>query len=54
MLELLEDEIRRDLGLMGCDSIRKLDKSYVCPVPPVRTADVFSAYQSRRLRHEPY
>ena len=44
MLELLEDEMRRDLGLMGCDSVKKLDKSYVCPAAPVRTADVFSAY----------
>ena len=46
MLELLEDEIRRDLGLMGCDSITKIDKSYVCKIPPVKAADVFSAYPS--------
>jgi glycolate oxidase len=54
MLELLEDEMRRDLGLMGCDSIRKIDKSYVCQVPPVRTADVFSAYHLGDYKHEPY
>jgi glycolate oxidase len=54
MLELLEDEIRRDLGLMGCDSIRKIDKSYVCQVPPVRAADVFSAYHLGDYKHEPY
>ena len=54
MLELLEDEITRDLGLMGCDSIRKLDKSYVCPAAPVRYADVFSAYHLGDLRHDPY
>ena len=44
MLELLEDEIRRDLGLMGCDRACK-------PARPV--ADVF-----RRItgdyKHEPY
>jgi len=54
MLELLEDEMRRDLGLMGCDSVRELDKSYVCPVPPVRQADVFSAYHLGDYKHEPY
>ena len=54
MLELLEDEIRRDLGLMGCDSIRKVDKSYLCQVPPVRTADVFSAYNLGDIKHDPY
>ena len=54
MLELLEDEIRRDLGLMGCDSMRKLDKSYVTPAPPVRYADVFSAYPHADVRHDPY
>src|SRR6185503_9476351 len=54
MLELLEDEMRRDLGLMGCDSIRKMDTSYVCKVPPVRTADVFSAYPLGGFSHDPY
>lgn len=54
MLELLEDEIKRDLGLMGCESVKKLDKSYVCPAIPVRTADVFSAYHLGDYKHEPY
>ena len=54
MLELLEDEIRRDLGLMGCDSMKKLDKSYVCPAAPVRNADVFSAYNLGDFKHDPY
>jgi glycolate oxidase len=54
MLELLEDEIRRDLGLMGCDSMRKLDKSYVTPAPPVKYADVFSAYPHAAMHHDPY
>src|SRR4051794_15062248 len=54
MLELLEDEIRRDLGLMGLDDIRKIDKSYICKVPPVRTADVFSAYHLGDYKHDPY
>lgn len=54
MLELLEDEIRRDLGLMGCDSMKKLDKSYVSAAPPVKFADVFSAYNLGDIKHEPY
>jgi glycolate oxidase len=54
MLELLEDEIRRDLGLMGLDSFSKIDKSYVCAAPPVGPANVFSAYNLGDVRHEPY
>jgi isopentenyl diphosphate isomerase/L-lactate dehydrogenase-like FMN-dependent dehydrogenase len=54
MLELLEDEMKRDLGLMGCESVKKLDRSYVCPAIPVRTADVFSAYHLGDYKHEPY
>ena len=54
MLELLEDEIRRDLGLMGLDSFAKIDKSYVCAMPPVGPANVFSAYNLGDVRHEPY
>ena len=54
MLELLEDEMRRDLGLMGCPSIAKLDSSYVCKLPPVKPADVFSAYPLGGYSHEPY
>ena len=54
MLELLEDEIRRDLGLMGCDSMKKLDKSYVCTLPPAKPADVFSAYHLADHAHDPY
>jgi len=54
MLELLEDEIRRDLGLMGLDDIKKIDRSYICKVPPVRNADVFSAYHLGDYKHDPY
>src|SRR3954471_2235730 len=54
MLELLEDEMRRDLGLMGCESIAKLDSSYVCRMAPVTTANVFSAYPLAGIQHEPY
>jgi glycolate oxidase len=54
MLELLEDEIRRDLGLMGLDSFKKLDASYVCRMPPVMPSHVFSAYPLSGIAHDPY
>jgi len=54
MLELLEDEMKRDLGLMGCVSMKKLDKSYVCKMTPVKSADVFSAYPLGGYSHDPY
>jgi len=34
-LELLEDEMRRCLGLLGVTSCTELDRSYVAPVPPL-------------------
>ena len=48
MLELLEDEIRRDLGLMGCDSMKKLDKSYVCAAAAGEVRRRVQRVQSRR------
>ena len=54
MLELLEDEMRRDLGLMGCTAVKKLDTSYVCKMAPVKAADVFSAYPLGGYAHDPY
>ena len=35
-LELLEDEVRRCLGLLGVPSYAELDKSYLAPAAPVR------------------
>lgn len=54
MLELLEDEIRRDLGLLGVTSFKELDRSYVAPAAPVTRADVFSAFPLGEMRHDPY
>jgi isopentenyl diphosphate isomerase/L-lactate dehydrogenase-like FMN-dependent dehydrogenase len=34
-LELLEDEMRRCLGLLGVTSCVELDSSYVAPVAPM-------------------
>ena len=44
VLELLETEIRVSMGLLGVDSLAKLDKSYLYPAPPVYTPHVHSAF----------
>ena len=38
MLELLEDEVTRCLGLLGVTSFAELDPSYVAPVAPLGRA----------------
>jgi glycolate oxidase len=49
VLELLEDEIRICLGLLGVDRITALDPSYLHPVPPVTPPHATSAFP---LLHE--
>ena len=44
MLELLEDEVRRCLGLLGVTSFAQLDRSYLHAAPPVNLPGVFSAF----------
>jgi isopentenyl diphosphate isomerase/L-lactate dehydrogenase-like FMN-dependent dehydrogenase len=44
MLELLEQEIRINLALMGARSIGELDPSFVVPAPPLPGAGVLSAF----------
>jgi isopentenyl diphosphate isomerase/L-lactate dehydrogenase-like FMN-dependent dehydrogenase len=43
-LELLEDEIRVALGLLGVDRLTGLDPSYLRPAAPVRLTHVVSAF----------
>ena len=43
-LELLEDEVRRCLGLLGVISYAELDKSYLAPVVPLARAGWDSAF----------
>lgn len=52
MLELLEDEVMRCLGLLGVTSFSELDKSYLHPATPTNLAHVFSAFPL--LDIEPY
>jgi isopentenyl diphosphate isomerase/L-lactate dehydrogenase-like FMN-dependent dehydrogenase len=44
MLELLEDEVRRALGLVGVTSFGKLDASYLHAAPPTNPPHALSAF----------
>ncbi len=52
MLELLEDEVIRSLGLLGVTSFAELDKSYLHPASATNMPGVFSAFPL--LEIEPY
>jgi glycolate oxidase len=52
MLELLEDEVIRCLGLLGLTSFAELDKSYLHAASPTNMPSVFSAFPL--LEIEPY
>jgi glycolate oxidase len=52
MLELLEDEVVRCLGLLGVTNLGELNKSYLHPATPTNLPDVFSAFPL--LDIEPY
>jgi glycolate oxidase len=44
MLELLEDEVTRAMGLLGVTSLGKLDQSYLHAAAPTHPPHVFSAF----------
>jgi glycolate oxidase len=52
MLELLEDEVTRCLGLLGVKNFSELDKSYLHAATPTNLPHVFSAFPL--LEIEPY
>jgi glycolate oxidase len=52
MLELLEDEVQRCLGLVGVNTFSELDKSYLHAASPTNLPHVFSAFPL--LEIEPY
>src|SRR6476646_10753266 len=52
MLELLEDEVIRCLGLLGVKNFAELDKSYLHQAAPTNMPSVFSAFPL--LEIEPY
>src|SRR6201991_1189292 len=44
VLELLQDEMIRDMGLIGVNKLSELDPSYIRSAQPVRPAHVLSAF----------
>jgi isopentenyl diphosphate isomerase/L-lactate dehydrogenase-like FMN-dependent dehydrogenase len=44
MLELIEDEVRRSLALLGVASLAELDRSYLHPAAPTTSPGVLSAF----------
>jgi hypothetical protein len=52
MLELMEDEITRSLGLLGVTGYGKLDHSYLHAAQPANAPGVFSAFPL--WDHQPY
>jgi glycolate oxidase len=52
MLELLEDEVIRSLGLLGVGSFAELDKSYLHTATATNLPHVFSAFPL--LEIDPY
>jgi glycolate oxidase len=52
MLELLEDEVIRTLGLLGVTSFAELGTSMLHPATPTNMPSVFSAFPL--LEIEPY
>jgi isopentenyl diphosphate isomerase/L-lactate dehydrogenase-like FMN-dependent dehydrogenase len=44
LLELLEDEVQRCLGLLGVNRFAELDRSYIHPAPTTTTAHALSAF----------
>ena len=54
VLELLEEEVKECLGLLGLDSLSKVDDSYLCPASPVVLPHVHSAFPLLNLADEGY
>jgi isopentenyl diphosphate isomerase/L-lactate dehydrogenase-like FMN-dependent dehydrogenase len=52
MLEIMEDEVTRALGLVGVTSFSKLDRSYLHPATPANAPHVLSAFPLWEV--EPY
>jgi isopentenyl diphosphate isomerase/L-lactate dehydrogenase-like FMN-dependent dehydrogenase len=44
LLELLEDEVQRAMGLLGVTRFAELDRSYLHPAPPANAPHVLSAF----------
>ena len=54
VVELLEEEMKEVMGLLGVTSLKQLDKSYVAPAMPTTTPGVHSAFPLLNLEDEGY
>jgi len=54
MLELLEDEVQRCLGLLGVTRFADLDRTYLHPAAPTNPAHVLSAFPLLRIEDYRY
>src|SRR5262249_6998272 len=54
MLELLEDEVQRTLGLLGVTRFAELDRSYLHPAPPANAPHVLSAFPLLKIEDYRY
>ena len=54
MLEILEDEVRRSLGLLGVTNFAELDPSYLQPAPPVSAPHALSAFPLLKIEDYRY
>ena len=51
MVELLEEEMKEVMGLLGVTSLKQLDKSFISAATPTNLPGVHSAFP---LMHEGY
>lgn len=54
MLELMEDEVRRSLGLIGVTSFAEINRGYLHPATPVCMPDVLSAFPLLEIENYRY
>jgi isopentenyl diphosphate isomerase/L-lactate dehydrogenase-like FMN-dependent dehydrogenase len=54
MLEILEDEVRRSLGLLGVTSFSELDGSYLQPAVSVSPPHALSAFPLLKIEDYRY
>ncbi len=49
LLELLEDEVQRSMGLLGVTKLSELNRSYLHPAPPTQLPHVLSAFNLLKI-----
>jgi glycolate oxidase len=54
LLELLEDEVQRSMGLLGVTSFSELDRSYLHSAPPANSPHVLSAFPLLKIEEYRY